>query len=283
MTGDVGRFLDTAGAYLRRERARNTVILTVTGQLRLNPAGHSSPAAGAAEQPNRPIFGWWTGPDGGAFMHTPPFPLLLTAGAGAAAELAIALAGRPLSGINAYPEAAERFAAAWPGAAGGQAEVRQRQRLYRLGELTWPDPCPAGTSRVAGPADLPLVAEWFEAFGREAGDVGGGQEAAAMARDRLGYRGVTLWEAGGGPVSVAGVSRLVAGMVRIGPVYTPPQLRGRGYASGATAAVSRAALAAGASEVLLFTDLANPVSNSIYQRIGYQPVEDRVLLSFSAA
>jgi predicted GNAT family acetyltransferase len=60
-------------------------------------------------------------------------------------------------------------------------------------------------------------------------------------------------------------------------------LRGRGYGSAATAAVSREALATGADEVLLYTDLANPVSNSIYQRIGYQPVEDRVLLAFSAA
>jgi len=70
-------------------------------------------------------------------------------------------------------------------------------------------------------------------------------------------------------------------MVRVGPVYTPPELRGHGYASAATAEVSRAALAAGAEEVLLYTDLANPVSNAIYQRIGYQQVEDRVVLSFS--
>ena len=73
----------------------------------------------------------------------------------------------------------------------------------------------------------------------------------------------------------------IAGMVRVGPVYTPPDLRGRGYASAVTAEVSRAALAAGAGEVLLYTDLANPVSNSIYQRIGYGKIEDRVVLSFS--
>ena len=63
--------------------------------------------------------------------------------------------------------------------------------------------------------------------------------------------------------------------------YTPPQLRGRGYASAATAEVSRAATDAGAEEVLLYTDLANPVSNSIYQRIGYREVEDRIVLSFA--
>jgi hypothetical protein len=69
-------------------------------------------------------------------------------------------------------------------------------------------------------------------------------------------------------------------MVRVGPVYTPPEFRGHGYASAATAAASQQALDAGASEVLLFTDLANPVSNSIYQRIGYRAVEDRIVLAF---
>jgi len=72
----------------------------------------------------------------------------------------------------------------------------------------------------------------------------------------------------------------VAGMLRVGPVYTPPELRGHGYASAVTAAASLRAREAGAQEVLLYTDLANPTSNSIYQRIGYRPVEDRVVLAF---
>jgi predicted GNAT family acetyltransferase len=71
-------------------------------------------------------------------------------------------------------------------------------------------------------------------------------------------------------------------MTRIGPVYTPPGFRGRGYASVLTAEASRRAREAGAEEVLLYTDLANPTSNSIYQRIGYRAVEDRVVLTFSA-
>jgi predicted GNAT family acetyltransferase len=80
---------------------------------------------------------------------------------------------------------------------------------------------------------------------------------------------------------MAAITRQVAGMVRVGPVYTPPERRGRGYGTAATAAVSERALRAGAEEVLLYTDLANPVSNSIYQRIGYRPVEDRLVLAFS--
>jgi predicted GNAT family acetyltransferase len=72
-------------------------------------------------------------------------------------------------------------------------------------------------------------------------------------------------------------------MARVGPVYTPPAQRGRGSAAGATAAVSQAALDAGAREVVLYTDLANPTSNALYERLGYAPVEDRVVLSFEPA
>lgn len=62
-------------------------------------------------------------------------------------------------------------------------------------------------------------------------------------------------------------------------VYTPPEHRGHGYAAAVTAEVSRAAREAGAQEVLLFTDLANPTSNGVYRRIGYRPVSDRLLIS----
>jgi GNAT superfamily N-acetyltransferase len=280
-TGDVAEFLDVAGAYLRRERARNTVLLTVTDQLRVSPARD----AAAVGQARRPLFGWWQGRDdavGGAFMHTPPYPLLLTAvTADAAVDLAASLAGRPLSAVNAYPEAARRFADAWRDATGCLAVPRRSMRLYRLTELAWPDPVPDGAPLVAADADAPLLAGWFAAFAREVHDADEEDHASAV-RGKLGYGGISVWQAGGRPVSMGAVSRQVAGMVRIGPVYTPPEFRGHGYASAVTAELSARAREAGAAEVLLYTDLNNPVSNSIYQRIGYRAVEDRVVLTFSA-
>lgn len=310
-TGDVAEFLAAAGPYLRRERARNTIILTVTEAMRVSSAGSgggapdASAPADPADPATRPLLGWWTGPPGppappapsapagdptgavaGAFMHTPPFPVVLTAVApSAAAELAaVTLAGRPLAGVNAHPEVAEAFAAAWRQAQGSQADVRVHlnQRLYRLGGLSWPDPAPAGAARVAEDSDVPLLTDWFTAFALEVHDLGRGVDQAAAVRERVSYGGITVWEAGGEPAAIAGATRQVAGMVRIGPVYTPPGLRGRGYGSAVTAAASRRLLAAGVEDVLLYTDLANPVSNSIYQRIGYRPVEDRVSLEFSA-
>ena len=101
--------------------------------------------------------------------------------------------------------------------------------------------------------------------------------------DRLSYGGLTLWETAGGPVSMAGATRAVAGQARIGPVYTPPERRGQGFGGAVTAAVSQAAKDAGVAEVLLYTDLANPTSNALYQRLGYEPVSDSVQLLFLPA
>lgn len=288
-TGDVAGFLAAAGECLWRERARNTVILTVSEQLRVNPARWYSPAAanGSTDPADRPSFGWWTDQAdtvSGAFLHTPPRPLLLTAiPPGVAADLATALAGRPLNGVNGHVAAAEEFAATWRAAhPSGKVTVERRLRLYRLGELAWPDPAPGGTPRVAADADAPLLTDWFAAFADEVRDMDAGEDRTADVRDKLSYGGALIWEADGRPVSVACVTRQVVKMIRIGPVYTPPEFRGRGYASAVTAEASRRALEAGAEEVLLYTDPANPTSNSVYQRIGYRAVEDRVALAFSA-
>jgi predicted GNAT family acetyltransferase len=81
------------------------------------------------------------------------------------------------------------------------------------------------------------------------------------------------------PVSLAGHTLPAAGVVRVGPVYTPPAERGHGYAAGATHAAS-SALLDGGHRVVLFTDLANPTSNALYQRLGYRPVTDRATFHF---
>jgi predicted GNAT family acetyltransferase len=218
-------------------------------------------------------------------MVTPGFPALLThMSPQLAADLAghLAASGRLLQGVNAEEEAARAFADAWQRHTGAGAEVHRRMRLFRLAELMPPQPAPKGTSRQATARDRDLLIDWLGAFALEVDDLAT-QDQGAAADERLSYGGITLWETGGVPVSLAGVTRTVGGMVRVGPVYTPPAQRGHGYAAGATVAVSQAALDAGATDVLLYTDLANPTSNALYQRLGYRPVEDRLVLSLGPA
>ena len=263
----------TAEGMLRARAARNTILLNVAETLRARGL--------AAFGPDRPLFGWWQPPGeravGAAFLHTPPWPVVLTSmTAGTAAELAHELAsrGRAVSGVNGDQAEAAAFGAAWHELTGDAVEESMRSRLYQLGELRPPDPFPPGQARVAGPADRDLLIGWTQAFRDEAG------AAPADVDDQLSYRGYTLWERDGQPVSLAALTRQVAGQVRVGTVYTPPGHRGRGYGGAVTWTVSQAARDAGAGQVLLFTDLANPTSNALYQRLGYQPVADRLVLAF---
>jgi RimJ/RimL family protein N-acetyltransferase len=268
----------TAEGMVRAHPARNTILLGAAETLRARGL--------TAFGPDSPLFGWWQPPGTGvisaAFLHTPPFPVALTSmPAETAAALAHELArrGRPLSGVNGDLPVATAFAAAWHELTGDAVEESMRSRLYQLGRLWPPEPFPPGQARVAGPADRSLLIAWSEAFHDEAQT--GDREVTRLVDDRLSYRGYTLWEQAGQPMSLAGLTRQVAGQVRVGPVYTPPGQRGRGYGGAATWAVSQAALDAGAAQVVLFTDLANPTSNALYQRLGYQPVADRLVLAFS--
>jgi RimJ/RimL family protein N-acetyltransferase len=203
--------------------------------------------------------------------------LVTTLTAGSAADLITRLGSdaRLPAAVNLPSTDEPDFGAAWAHATGGSATAIERSRLFRLERLVRPEP-PPGAARVAGHGDRELLIEWFVAFGQEAGTFAG--DAARTVDDRLSHDGLTLWEASGLPVAMAGSTREVAGVVRIGPVYTPPAHRQRGYGGAVTAAATRAALDAGASEVVLFTDLANPTSNALYQRLGYRPVADRVVL-----
>jgi GNAT superfamily N-acetyltransferase len=279
LTGDVAEYLTTAGDFLRSRAAENTVQLAATETVRVR-----GPAAFGDEAP---LFGWWAAPGGpvtAAFMHTPPFGVTLTpAPADVAAALAetFAVRGRFPAWVMADTTTAPSFAAAWERYTGQPARVGRRSRLYRLGRLLPPDPAPPGQARVATTADSGLLLDWLEAFGREA-DGHGGPDLQRTVADRLSYGGLTLWESGG-PVSMAGVTRAVAGQARVGPVYTPPERRGKGFGGAVTAAVSQAAKDAGVGEVLLYTDLANPTSNALYQRLGYEPVSDSVQLLFLSA
>ncbi|MFD5318198.1 GNAT family N-acetyltransferase [Streptomyces sp. NPDC127098] len=280
LTEDLDAFLGTAGPFLHARPAENTVFLTVTDTLR---------AAGLDMYGDLPPrFGWWrdgAGEVAAVWLRTPPWPVNVSRAPDEAVEALAALLAvegdaAPTEVFLPRPED-EAFARAWQSHAGRRPTVRHETRLYRLAELSPPQAPPAGRSRTATAADRALLIDWTRGFLRDVGDdVPGDRAVVALVDDRLSHRGIEVWEeADGTPVAMAQLTRLVAGQARVANVYTPPAHRGRGYASVLTAAVSGRARQAGAREVVLFTDLANPTSNAIYQRIGYRPVLDRVTLA----
>jgi hypothetical protein len=245
---DLDEFLAVAGEFLRSRPVLHTVPLTVTERLRargMTAYGGEAAVFGVLERDGAVRAAWF---------RTPPHRLTLTPLEGAAEAEALA---EQLAGLGQV----------LPGVAG---ELHQRQQLYALGDLTEPSPMPEGRARVAGAADRELLMRWYEGF---VADVGNAvpEDPGTWADARIERGGAVLWETPDGvPVAMAGSLPMVAGQVRVAPVYTPAALRGRGYAGAATVAVSRAALEAGAEEVVLFTDLANPTSNGVYRRVGYR-------------
>ncbi|GLW58377.1 GNAT family N-acetyltransferase [Kitasatospora phosalacinea] len=274
LTTSLDEFRTAAGPFLAAHPVENTVLLTIVDRI-----GRDGPQVYGDAPPR---YGWWREPDGavtGVTLRTPPYGQRLGRMTAAAAEgLARQLADgdQQPDDVGGGREAVFAFARELERLTGCGWAVATNERLYRLGELTPPPTPPAGRARLAAPAERELVARWLAAFATEA-QVNVPGDLQADADQRIAAGTLLLWEDGDARVtSLAGASPAVAGMSRIGPVYTPPELRGRGYASALTAAASAHARAGGAAEVLLYTDLANPVSNAIYQRIGYLPVDDAV-------
>ncbi|QNS04830.1 GNAT family N-acetyltransferase [Streptomyces xanthii] len=281
LTRDPAEFAERAGDFLRADPALHTVVLSViAAQL-----AQDAPSPGAS-------FGVWPDAEGGCagyFFWTPPqLPYAVLPGPEAAHALVTllgdALPDQPMTGVNGTEETAAVVAEAWRARhPEGRAERIMAQRLFRLVDLTPPDPPPPGRARPAGKEDRELVVRWFLEFADDAhlGARTTREQAEEWVDNRLSYQGVLLWEAEDGtPLSMAGVTRPAAGSVRVAPVYTPRELRGRGYAGAVTAEISRAARDAGTPEILLFTDLANPTSNALYQRLGYRPVRDFAVWEF---
>lgn len=270
-TEDIDEFLDRAGDFLRSRPALHTTALTTFEKLRtgerarttrkppLRPAG----AVGRGKRRLLPLH-----PAKPAERH----PLVPEQADGLAARLAAhpdAL-GRRLPGVSAEQGTATAFAEAWQRRTGATTTFRVPINLYRLGTLTPPQPVPAGRGRPVGEDEHEHLMQWCREVAEEFGeDIT--INADTWAGTRFGEKSYTYWETPDGtPVSMAGVNPTVAGHVRVDPVYTPAHLRGRGYAGAVTVEVTRAALAAGATDVVLYTDPANLTSNALYQRIGYR-------------
>ena len=194
---------------------------------------------------------------------------------GAAHRLVDDLMDESLPGVVGPSMAAEHFAEGWTRATRVPATLSRHERAFRLQKVIPPRPASGGMI-LAGEAHRALLADWVQAFHEEALTGGPAQDWDQVA-DRW-LRGLGrmpyLWVDTDRVVSLTGVGGLTPRGIRVGPVYTPPADRGRGYASNLVAEASQLQLDSGREFVFLFTDLANPTSNKIYQDIGYEPVID---------
>lgn len=266
-------FLAAAGTFLAAREAEHNLIFGICSAIRASP-----------EPPREaPSFAVVTDDAGavlGAAMRTPPWNVVLSEVDDPEATELLAddwAAHDPeLRGVTGPKAAARGFAERWTGRTGRAARVEVEERIFRLARVTPPRPA-SGSWRLAEDRDRGILADWFVAFVEEAlpespplDDL----DAAVDRAIRRINRTIYLWEDGDRVVSLVGAGGETPNGIRIGPVYTPRELRGRGYASALTAAASQDQLDAGRRFCFLFTDLANPTSNKIYQAIGYEPVSD---------
>ena len=266
-------FLDSAQGFLVSREAENVLLLGIAWALAQDDStGAASSAISSAhlftvESASTVIM---------AALQTPPYQLVVSRGAEPAVDALVdGLSGEglPLPGVNGPAETARAFAEKWTKLAGETPLPGMSLRVHQLTRVI-PPPEPPGTFRAARPSDIPVLIEWAEAFATETGvDKAGRRPGRADVEARVAATQVYLWD-NRGPVSMAGWSGATPSGVRVTWVYTPQELRGRGYASVCVAALSELLLGGGRSFCALYTDLANPISNRLYRRIGYEPVSD---------
>jgi predicted GNAT family acetyltransferase len=269
---DTASFRETTMSYLVADEARHNLLLGISATIIEKPHLYE-------------LVDLWAVLDGDevvlAALRTPPHNLVL--GRPSDAEALQALTdrlveeGQDLPGVVAAIPEVDSFVAAWTAARDLEATLVLRQGIYQLTEVLDVPPAP-GAYRAADRSDRDLVVRWMLAFGEESlpHDVEVERQTRLIeARlDATDASGLWLWVVDGEPVSMSGYGGATPSGIRIGPVYTPPGLRGHGYATSLVASQSRWLLGSGRSFVFLYTDLDNPTSNALYRRIGYRMIAE---------
>jgi GNAT superfamily N-acetyltransferase len=277
LTRDVEGFAARAQAFLA-ERVERNVLATVLHTVREHGG------FGAA----LPLFAIESDEEtGGALavaIRTPPWPLLAagfdeSGTAGELLEAWLELDPRP-PGVSAEPATARAISAAFVQLTGGISELEFDEAMHVLTSVTPPPRPAAGTLRPAAGDDRPVLLAWEYGFLADA-RMGDPAHAEAALDRRLAAGFQYVWSVEGAIVCTVAHNLPIARTVRIGPVYTPPKHRGRGYASSAVAALSRLLLDTSAHQCMLLTDLANPTSNKIYASVGYERSGDWEQYRFS--
>jgi len=266
-TNDVAEYLDRVESFLCASPVEHNVLLT---------SAHRC----VAEPVTRALWLWVESEARvvAAGQLVPPWQLYVSLGSySAMSDLSTALHGlRPeLSGVGGMRTEAEAFAHRWRELTGRAAVSAMAQGVYVADEVRHPVGVP-GRLRLAEVVEAPLVQAWSIGFSAE---VGSDHAPRQDVRPWIEQGQVFMWEVAGQGVSVAKANPGYGGVSRVSLVYTPPEHRRLGYAGACVAGVTGVQLEAGL-RCMLYTDLANPTSNGVYQRVGYRQVCEAVNLSF---
>jgi predicted GNAT family acetyltransferase len=272
---DVRAFRERVGPLLVADELRHSIPLGVLATIQHDPGRYAE-------------HHLWLVEDAGAVvacaLMTPPFRLLAMGHADGFDGLVAAVRadGIPVPGVSGFVPEVDGFAGRWVRATGATAQPAMAMRMYSTDGVV-PVPDAPGRMRPARDSERALLGEWARAFAVETGLARseGPEEVARSIDGRIGAEpGIVVWDVDGVPVSLAGAVESSPGIARVGPVYTPPEHRRRGYATSLVAAWTSELLRRGDHRCALFTDLANPTSNSIYQAVGYRPYGDARMIDF---
>ncbi|BCX09116.1 MAG: acetyltransferase [Fischerella sp.] len=264
---NASEFYDRVKDYLLSQEAMHNLLLGIADTLIHHPERYKSQPYLAVVEIDRNIVA--------VAIRTPPYDLVLSQSKNLDAVKAIAqdlyLISASISAVNAPIIESEAFAQAWCSLTGQSYQLKMAMRAFQLEQVHHISQAP-GYLRLATDSDQELLLRWFEAFCLEAvGKVE--SDPQAWINHHLQQQAVYLWQ-DEVTVSMASRGQLTPHGVRINLVYTPPEYRGKGYASACLAELSQKLLDQGHKYCFLFTDLANPTTNHIYQLIGYRPVAD---------
>jgi uncharacterized protein len=271
---DETSFATSVSGFLETHEAENAMFLGQLAAARQGPRT-TSPLMARATMDGETVF---------AAFHR-DFTLIVSRGPDAAIDATIAALGArrlELPGVLGPAREAERFAVGWAATRGCGHRLAVSQRIYQLTEVRWPGSVP-GSLRPLSPADLELATGWAQDFDHEAlprDEWRTPERARQVIGARIDAGNLFAWEVENHPVAMAGLTRPTARTISVNSVYTPPARRRRGFASALVAAISQVGLSRGKQACVLYTDLANPTSNSIYPKIGYRPVCDSRHYSF---
>lgn len=269
----LGGWLEDVAELLYRHEAEHSLLLGLAGEYLAGP------------DPIPEGLGAWLvhdrGEPVGAALATPNNMIVSRMPDEAVRRLIESLAEQSieLPGVVGSAEAAAAFAKGWANTSGRVPVLRMSQCLQSCCNVVWRHRS-RGVFRAAEVADIPLLTEWARAFEREVHGEDAKHDPEPGVRRRIDKGRFFVWEDAGTVVSSASIGRPTRSSITVNFVYTPSEHRGRGFATSCVAEVTARQLHAGRQFCCLYTDASNPISNSVYAKIGYRKVCDSAWWTF---